>query len=484
MSESLLKPIKSLRSSSDLRSFSQVRPLDLSNFFPSLWHSLLELLIVNKFYHIALQVLANTIYFYPQSNNSTFEKAHSRFISEFTSALNKQDQSKSKSLLNHDSLWSLLQDIAQFIPTDPDSRIAPLQPLLFHVKISVIEKTDDYEDFPWKVEDPVLTVSLFENEKEFFLLHPKTKLNLPELLVSDEALTTDEGSPLEKPVDSDVLCLERDSDNLEMERDEEESGEQSASPRKGNCVKEEEERNRNAKEREEKREIEKEWEVLEVAETVEEAKIEEEVKIAEVELEEEVKGSRFDEMTEEVEEYQEEPSEVVLEPASFCGASLCARCSKELWRTSHFLVNTSCCYKNIYNSRVVPIPSGSAPEKVNKDCMFCDKPAGRPNNVYCVCCFLHMNVWNTKNYKGCEGCRVLDMNHWVDISEGREIELMQCSFCDEFRHKHYMCQACVTCGDVVCLACLRKNSFISEGICSGCHTRRKISLVYGKLRPS
>ena len=104
MSENLLKPIRSLRSSSDLRGFSQVRALDLKNFFPSLWHSVLELLIINQFYHIALEVFINTLYFYPECANSQFEKTHYKIISEFTSALNKQNLARSKQLLNNDKI--------------------------------------------------------------------------------------------------------------------------------------------------------------------------------------------------------------------------------------------------------------------------------------------------------------------------------------------------------------------------------------------
>ena len=480
MSETPLKPIKALNSSSDLRDFSQVRPLNLSNFFPNLWHSFLELLILNKFYHIALQVLANTIYFYPQSKNLKFEKAHSKFIYEFTSALNKQEPAKSKTLLNHESLWNLLQEISNFISTDPDSRIAPLHSLLTSVKISLVEKTDDYEDFPWKVENSILTLSLFENEKEFFLLHPKAKLHLPELLVSDEILTTDQGIPLEKYDNSDILVIEKDTDILEIVKDEDFESVKAPSSGKGTNTDEEGEkeketvkasRDKNGKAKTKEVEVHEEF-----VEVVEEVKIiVEEVKVSK---------SRYEEMTIEIEEYQEEASEVVLEPASFCGANICARCSKELWKTTHFLVNTSCCYKNIYNTRAAPIPFGSAPEEASKECMFCGKSATRPSKTLCVCCFLNINVWNTKNYKPGQACEVLDMNHWVDISEGKESELMQCNFCDEFRHKYYMSQACTTCEDIVCLACLRRNSFISEGICSECHNRRKISLLHGKLRAS
>lgn len=491
MAETSWKPIKAIKSSSDLRAFTQFRPVDLKNFFASFWQAILDMLILNKSFQFALEVFINTLYFYPGSNTSEFEKAHKKIISEFTSALNQQDQAKSKQVLTQKGLWELLENIGKFVGKDSESYVAPLSPLLMHLKISVIEKTDSYEDFPWAVQGNVLTLSLFENEEEFFLLYPKNKLNLPGNNSPDEAITTDEASPLRVSEDNSFIGLDEDDDVLQVLGDEEENT--GKADRKSVRFEARPQIELGVNQKTEEKIVktpEKKVEILEKPVKTPEKPVEipeKPVKVSEKVVEEtKVSISKSEKNIaieiEEYEEYEEEKYENPLEPASFCGALACVRCFRNLAKTSHFLINSVCCYKAIYNSRSAPIPRDAVPSPSNKKCILCQKADSKPNKILCVCCFLNVNVWNTKKFEPSEGCGIYELNHWVDIEEGKDTDLIQCSFCDEFRHKSYVCQACPTCSDTVCLACLRRNSFIAEGICSNCHARREISIMSGKKK--
>jgi hypothetical protein len=122
------------------------------------------------------------------------------------------------------------------------------------------------------------------------------------------------------------------------------------------------------------------------------------------------------------------------------------------------------------------MPRNAVAEEADpKTCYLCGKAAPRASLINCICCFLNFNVWGTKKYARSDACGILSLNNWIDITVGRDSDLVECSFCNDYRNQAFMCYACDNCGDVVCLQCLRKNTFISEGVCNACHSRRTIT---------
>jgi hypothetical protein len=461
MGDNYLKPIKALRCRSDLRAFSQIRALDTKNFLPSLWHSLLEFFLNNSLCHIALEVFTNSVYFYPHSLNLEFEKKHLKVINEFISALNSEDQSNSKNLLHTQEVWEVLIDIFKFVPSDPESKIAPIKPLLDAIRISVVEKTDDYEDYAWEVDNAILTIFLFENENGVFLLHPKTKPKIPAFNVKDEVLTKEQSDILEAFKNDDLLMLLEDDGPVVFEEDE--------SPPKPSAE------NNHSKTQKK----------VSIASSVPQNRVQQEIatskstpaknkdqKLSNSSKIEEEKvstgSSKSTPIKTEDNKYQSE---------TFCGSSLCLKCFKEIAKTSYFLVNSYCCNQNLYKAKAIDIPEEYYSQESTKLCSLCEKPAPKPSKNYCVCCFLNIKVWDTKNFSSSDGCGITELNTWTDISQGKLPELIVCSFCNEDRNRAYVCFACPSCKDLICLTCLRRNPYIAEGICQICVSRRKITLL-------
>ncbi|OMJ93718.1 hypothetical protein SteCoe_3284 [Stentor coeruleus] len=163
-----------------------------------------------------------------------------------------------------------------------------------------------------------------------------------------------------------------------------------------------------------------------------------------------------------------------LHQAAYCGASLCVNCSKMLKRTTHFLINTNCCAYNIYNLKPSS-PKISIFTEPKENCIFCNKKASVKEKIYCACCFLNNTIYNNK-LKISEECKHTDEYYWIDINYAKNFEQVRCGFCDSIRHKLYLCSACLSCDDQVCLSCLRKNPYINEGTCTSCSMKRVVSL--------
>ncbi|OMJ88155.1 hypothetical protein SteCoe_9974 [Stentor coeruleus] len=591
MASSTLKPIRSLRSSSDFRNFSHIRPLDQNYFYASLWHSVLELTLVNLSYSATLQIFMNSIYFYPECQAAAFDKKHKKIIKEFTTALKQQNAVNSKNLLHSDDMWSLLKDIFKSVPTDPESYISPIHPLLECVRVHLVEKTDDYDDWPWEVKNPMFTVNLFEQGPDVYLLHPKNKLKLPEFKAPDEALTTDDSSPLAHEKDDSFIDLEEEGDfitNNDLNKDElrpasedqaispdvkgvkfggvDRSGQRAPTLTSTKPVLKKTAEDQTPKLKDpisdpspgvvyekvvpqkaqdvtiEKKVVEKttqesgltkfsrekltvetrtdksgtqSYKVTTTTKTQitttqmknddfsifnqkEEIKVTpqkpkpEETKITPQKPNPEVtKITPQKAKTEEVKIIQAPPQkakepvvtksappkddEEGLEYPAYCGAPACQKCFREIARTSHFLLNSLCCNKVIVAGKQGIMPRNAVAEEADpKTCYLCGKGAPRASLINCICCFLNFNIWGTKKYVRSDACGILSLNNWVDITVGRDADLVECSFCNDYRNQAYMCYACDNCGDVVCLQCLRKNTFISEGVCNACHSRRNI----------
>ena len=164
----------------------------------------------------------------------------------------------------------------------------------------------------------------------------------------------------------------------------------------------------------------------------------------------------------------------ILQPSAFCGAILCMNCMKKLKRSSHFLINQNCCAYNIYNSKSQNLFSTSIPIDNSNTCIFCMKTCRKPEILLCICCFLDKIIYNN-TLKASNACKNSEIYYWIDINYGNSEDFSLCGFCDQVRNKIYLCSACATCGDQVCIACLRRNPFIVEGVCTPCSTKRVIA---------
>lgn len=156
---------------------------------------------------------------------------------------------------------------------------------------------------------------------------------------------------------------------------------------------------------------------------------------------------------------------------SYCGGFYCDKCFKYLKRSNYFLKCTVCCDNYLKKSQI--LVSKPLKKYEFKECMECGIKIARGEEVNCMCCFLQKIILNESPYH-CNGCLKKDKNYWIDISQGKEADMSFCGFCDEKKHKLALINICRSCNDQVCLACLRKNSYISQSICSNCHSRRNI----------
>lgn len=217
MAELNLKPIRTLRSKSDVRSFSHIRPLDVNEFFTSCWLGIFELVYSQKDTEVLLELFVKTVYFFPESLEEDFQKKHAKFIKKFSSVLGSSDYFEIKNLLYSDELWNLLKDIEQWIPVDPNSYIAPLLPLLNFTKINLIEKSDGVDDTKWLVKDAYFTAHLFETDTDIFLLHPKDKISFPVPEIQEKSQGLEE-SPLLAETDDSILQAEQETQDYLLEK--------------------------------------------------------------------------------------------------------------------------------------------------------------------------------------------------------------------------------------------------------------------------
>jgi hypothetical protein len=107
--------------------------------------------------------------------------------------------------------------------------------------------------------------------------------------------------------------------------------------------------------------------------------------------------------------------------------------------------------------------------------MNCQNKLTKGEEIHCVCCFLRIKIFE-ETTTGCSGCCRLDKCYWIDASEGDKRGMVLCGFCDENKNKESIITICTNCDDKICLICLRKNPYVSQGICSNCHSRRQVSL--------
>ena len=93
-----------------------------------------------------------------------------------------------------------------------------------------------------------------------------------------------------------------------------------------------------------------------------------------------------------------------------------------------------------------------------------------------MACFMQVKVFNSSPAP-CNGCARVENCYWIDASEAEEQDIVKCGFCDELRNKEAVVGVCSKCDDKACIACLRRNPYVCQGICAICHSRRVVSLI-------
>ena len=403
MAVSHLRSIRFLHTFCNLDDFSQYRELSTIAFFPGLWRSLFELLLISNYYETTLQVFLNTVYFYRASHSLEFDRKHKKIILKFTHILINRISAEVKQTLNSIEIFNLLKDVSAFIKVKPQGYLYSLSDLLSYTRIQIIERHTTGKEIVWGARNPYFQVHVLNLKRRIYFLHPKTRVKNTSLFGSTDILSIEVITPQDILQPKDIT-----------------------------------------------------HEILETAS---------------------LQNSDILRKTQDLQEFQiDKYCSDDLEQESHCREALCSVCMKKLKRSSHFLINLSCCTVYIYNSKPVfstEKEHDSLEGTSNDICTFCYKTCRKPEFIQCICCFLDQEFYS--NTMKSNKCKDSDLYKWVDISSKTTVEASRCGFCNKLFKDIYMCRACAQCGDQVCLACLRRNNFIAEGTCTPCGVKRVIT---------
>lgn len=210
MASSRMKPISFLKTRCNLSQFGHVSLLDPSNIFSSLWEGIIDLLILNTSYETLHDLLISTIYFFPQSQVLSIEKAHQKFIKEFSSVLAKNDPIEIKKKRDSADLQKLLQSIQELILPQSNNLFLHLTSIFKYTKISLVEKSEGQQDAFWGEDGNDLTIFVFRTKEQIYFLYPKDKLTFK----SSENKEEEPDSPL-APCQNEDEVLKADEDSCE-----------------------------------------------------------------------------------------------------------------------------------------------------------------------------------------------------------------------------------------------------------------------------
>ena len=168
----------------------------------------------------------------------------------------------------------------------------------------------------------------------------------------------------------------------------------------------------------------------------------------------------------------EEPYEET-DNTSYCGGLYCAKCARELKRSNYILKCDPC--NDPYLRKKAPSFPPAPQVAQQKSCMNCSAKISKGEEIHCIRCFLQTKIFN-EDYSPCTSCIRADKCYWIDASYGEAHDMILCGFCGENKVKESVIVICTNCNDKICLICLRKNTYVTEGICSNCHNRREPSL--------
>lgn len=160
---------------------------------------------------------------------------------------------------------------------------------------------------------------------------------------------------------------------------------------------------------------------------------------------------------------------------SYCGGVYCTKCARDLKRSNYVLKCDVCNDKYLRTHQPPPDnPSVTIPQ--DKSCMNCGVKVVKGEEVHCVRCFLQLKIFG-EQASLCSGCVRTDKCYWIDAGDGDPKTMTLCGFCDEPKTKETIIKICKNCGDTICVICLRKNPYVTQGICSHCHNRREPALL-------
>ena len=178
---------------------------------------------------------------------------------------------------------------------------------------------------------------------------------------------------------------------------------------------------------------------------------------------EEKKRSHASKVAEPEEQYEE------TDNTSFCGGLYCAKCARDLKRSNYLLKCDTCNDKYMKTGVASITPASSVPQ--SRTCMNCAAKITKGEEVSCMRCFIQTKIFG-EAFSPCTGCVRTDKCYWIDASDAEERNMVFCGFCDEKKARDTVIVICSNCEDLICLICLRKNPYVTQGICSHCHNRR------------
>lgn len=213
-------------SPSDQQKFSSATLLNPSKLITSLTLSLVRIFNKHNLFHISLQIITNTLYYFPFSHTRAFEQKHLKLTQDIIQAFSSENSEKTQNLVSSEEFSKIFQEIEENLEKNENSLILPVFPLIKTWKILLIEKNSSQE-YIWNVIKPLAKFVLFLCKDQVYLLEPAGKLNIKELKVEDGDLLAyeDKGKGKDEVLrldeNEDVLdCKDFDDELVESERNE------------------------------------------------------------------------------------------------------------------------------------------------------------------------------------------------------------------------------------------------------------------------
>lgn len=200
-------------STSDQKNYSSAHLLIPSKLITSLLLSLVSIFNKHNQYHISLQLITNTLYYFPFSHSREFEQKHLKLTQDLIQAFNSGNSEKIESLVSSLEFSKIFQEIEENLEKNENSLIMPVFPLIKTWKISLIERNSTQE-YIWNVNKPLAKFVLYLFKDQVYLLEPAGKLNLKEFKVLDGDLTPDQGN-LKEGKNDELVGLEDYEDVLD-----------------------------------------------------------------------------------------------------------------------------------------------------------------------------------------------------------------------------------------------------------------------------
>ena len=146
-------------------------------------------------------------------------------------------------------------------------------------------------------------------------------------------------------------------------------------------------------------------------------------------------------------------------------------------KSSSFLFNLKTWSLKLRNIESADLDVAHEDLDQGNNCVLCNQKMNRKLKLECATCFLFKNILNDLTYQQDKRCKLVKENTWMDIRSEDKAQMAFCNFCNIQAKREFVFQVCDSCKDTACLSCLRKNEYLSSGICTNCSNRRKVSLI-------